>query len=50
MLALRDPYGYALRPKRVDRQALGFVLLTVTAMTGCVGVYTAIIARAAGAI
>ncbi len=45
------PYhGYALRPERMDRQALRFVLLTVAAMTGCIGLYTAIIARAAGVL
>jgi hypothetical protein len=48
--AMTTSYGYALRPERVDRQALRFVLLTVAAMTGCVGLYTAIIARAVGVL
>jgi hypothetical protein len=42
--------GLALSYGRVDRQALGFVLLSLAASTAWIGIYAAITAKAIGLI
>ena len=47
-LQLHQHRGIVRQPKRIDREALGFVLLTLAATNAWIGLYAGLTAKAIG--